>query len=237
VAAHGIRSRFSAYGGGVVDHHLRPLKARLYRPLVRRLPISPDTVTLLALVAGVASAVSAAQQAFGVALALWWLNRTLDGLDGELARARRVRAPGGVAGGAHRGAYLDLMVDLVVYSAVPLGVAWGVGAASGDSGIWRAAAFALAAFYVNLGSWSLLSAALAPQSVDDTAPGIRMPAGLIEGTETLVAFTLLLLLPAHSGSILVVFAALTLLGAAQRTAWGLRHLGDARSSAGGGPPA
>jgi hypothetical protein len=144
------------------------------------------------------------------------------------------------------------MADLVVYAAVPLGLA--AGAAGSLTGapladppwVWAAAALALASFYLNLGSWALLAPALsaaesagatgterpkdrAPEDgvaqLDPNAPGLRMPAGLMEGTETIVVFTVALAWPAAAAVTRATIGALTLAGALQRTAWGLRRLG------------
>ncbi len=145
-----------------------------------------------------------------------------------------------------RGAYLDLMADLLVYAAVPLGLAAGAagsltGAPLADpSWVWAAAALALASFYLNLGSYALLAPALsaaeaasagsAPAgtpaaNADPNAPGLRMPAGLIEGAETIVVFSVALAWPAWAAATLATIGALTFAGALQRSAWGLRRLG------------
>jgi hypothetical protein len=137
------------------------------------------------------------------------------------------------------------MADLLVYAAVPLGLA--AGAAGSLTGtpladpawVWAAAAFALSAFYLNLGSWALLAPALsaaearggeasgAPTPADPSAPGLRMPAGLMEGAETVVAFSVALWWPGWAVATLAAIGALTLAGAVQRTLWGLRRLGRA----------
>lgn len=234
----------------MVDRVLRPWKARAYAPLLGPLAAVPaDAVTVVGLAVGLAAAGAAAVGRFEWALAGWWLNRWLDGLDGELARAAARRASGGRRGGPReaagprgparaRGAYLDLMADLIVYAAVPLGLA--AGAAGSLTGaplaepawVWAAAALALASFYLNLGSWALLAPALragepadAAATLDPDAPGLRMPAGLMEGAETIVVFSVALAWPAWAAATLATIGALTLAGALQRAAWGLRRLG------------
>jgi len=241
----------------VVDRYLRPWKARTYAPLLRPLAGVPaDVVTAVGLAVGVAAAAAAAAGRFEWALVGWWVNRWLDGLDGELARAP-ARASGsagrrrsGPARGPARarGAYLDLMADLLVYAAVALGLA--AGAAGSLTGapladppwVWAAAAFALASFYLNLGSWALLAPALsaaeaaasaagprddagAGAAADPSAPGLRMPAGLMEGAETIVVFTVALAWPSWAAVTLAAIGALTVASALQRTVWGLRRLG------------
>lgn len=209
----------------MVDHALRPLKARLFAPLalaVRTVP--PDALTAAGLLVGLAAAAAAALGRFDVALAGWVLNRTLDGLDGDVARLT------GRAGA--RGAYLDLMADLIVYAAIPLGLAAGVaaGGLADPVAVWAAAAAATAAFYVNLGSLSLLSSALASQEEGrrareaPAAPSFHLPAGLIEGAETVVAFAVALAFPALAPWTLAAVATLVLVTALQRVWWGAQRL-------------
>ncbi|MFN2323539.1 MAG: CDP-alcohol phosphatidyltransferase family protein [Trueperaceae bacterium] len=209
----------------MVDRALRPLKTRLLAPLARPLErTSPAAITAVGLVVGLAAAAAAAAGRFDVALAAWLVNRLLDGLDGDVAR---------LAGRANsRGAYLDLMADLLVYAALPLGLAAGAVAAglADPAAAWSAAALAGAAFYVNLGSLAYLSSALAnrPEGARarkaPSAPGIHVPAGLIEGAETVVLIAIALALPALAPWTLGAIAALVLATAAQRVAWGARRL-------------
>jgi phosphatidylserine synthase len=245
-----VRAGFRRVPSVVLDRALRPWKRRLYAPVTRALAGWPaDAVTLAAAGIGLLAALLAAAGRFDLALLAWWTNRLLDGLDGELARAASRPAAGagahaarrqGSGGAAQRGAYLDLMGDLLVYAALPLGLAAGAAGAwtgsaaapalAGSWTVWAAAAAALAAFYLNLGSWSLLAAALAeaegPQRGGDATvdPGVRMPAGLMEGTETIVAFSVALLWPAGAVWTLATIAALTLVGALHRSWWGAGRL-------------
>jgi hypothetical protein len=119
------------------------------------------------------------------------------------------------------------MIDLCVYAALPIGLAVGAaGAGFADAGaLYLAAAATLASFYLNLGSWALLAPALpSPAQRLPHDPGVRMPAGLMEGTETLIAFSLALLLPSFAVISLASIAALTFVSALQRTSWGLAAL-------------
>jgi phosphatidylserine synthase len=232
----------SAYRRVVVDRALRPLKVRAYARLTCALASWPaDAVTAIGAGVGVTAALLAALGRFDLALLAWWSNRVLDGLDGELARASR--RSGGQRVGAARGAYLDLMADLLVYALLPLGLAAGAAGTltgspaapdlAGSWAVWAAAAAAVAAFYLNLGSWTLLSAALAeaegPRRGGAEETGIRMPAGLMEGAETIVALSLALLWPAFAVWSLGGIALLALLSAAHRAWWGAGRLARAAS--------
>ena len=217
----------------MVDRLLRPVKARLLAPLSARLAralvrLGAAPVTLLGLAVGLAAAAAAALGAFVPALALWLLNRLLDGLDGEIARA--------LGRADDRGGYLDLLTDLVVYAAVPLGAAAGatglLGAEPLVSGpwTWPLAALLLASYYVNLGSYSLLAALLEKRGLGAAARGeatsLVMPAGLIEGAETVLLVALMLTLPALLPLWFGLTAGLVGITAAQRALWAAHALRD-----------
>jgi hypothetical protein len=53
---------------------------------------------------------------------------------------------------------------------------------------------------------------------------IEMPAGLIEGAETIAFYTLFYLLPSYVGYLFVIFGALVLFTAGQRVWWAARNL-------------
>jgi phosphatidylserine synthase len=197
------------------DADLRLAKRWAFRPLTIRLAAaSPMKITLLGLVAGLLAALSAAQGKIAIAALLWLLNRLLDGLDGELARFRETQSD--------LGGYIDLLADLVVYALVPIGLAW----SRLEPPVLIALAFMLAAFYVNAGTWMLLSALLEKrrQAAADDRTSFTMPVGLIEGAETVVLFTLFFLFPQHLALLFGVTAALVGLTAAQRAASAARAL-------------
>jgi phosphatidylglycerophosphate synthase len=187
----------------VFDHFLRVRKDRLLAPIARRVGrrVSPSTITVLALLVGLAGAYATAQRAYGLALGLWWVNRLLDGFDGTLAR---------VAGTATDfGGYLDLVLDFVVYAAIPIGLA----IASPDPRAPLAAVLLLGSFYVNAATWMAL-----------TATPDRSPPGLIAGAETVVFYSLFLILPGQVVLLFWVMTVLVALTALQRIVWAVRHL-------------
>ncbi len=225
----------ASYRAGVVDRLLRPVKARALSPLSAALArhlgcAGASRLTLLGLLVGLAAAAAAALGAFAWALGLWLANRLLDGLDGEVAR--RLHTAG------DRGGYLELMADLVVYVTLPLGAAAGATGLLGAEALvtspwtWPLAALLLASYYVNLGSYALLAALLEKRGRGAAARGdptsLVMPAGLIEGTETLLLVALMLAFPTLLPFWFGLTAALVALGAAQRTLWAARMLGSER---------
>jgi phosphatidylglycerophosphate synthase len=194
----------------MVDEMLRPLKERLL--LIVAGPLSrcaPSLLTALGFLFGLAACAAASMDCLRLALTAWLANRVCDGLDGTCARLR-----GAVSA---RGGYLDMMADLAIYALLPIALAVG----HPSPAAWLSLPFLLASFYVNLGSWMYLSALLGTPGRFNS---IAMPAGWVEGTETVVFFVLFLVLPAHLALLFWLMAAAVLATAAQRVWWAARHL-------------
>lgn len=197
----------------MIDKALREPKETLLGPLVqgpiRR--IHPITITILAAIIGLAAALAAWQNAYLAALALWVVNRVLDGLDGTVARLTGRQSD--------LGGYLDIVLDHVVYAAIPLGIAL----ASGSSAGFVALALLLSSFYINGASWMYLAALLEKRAAGAKAHGelttVTMPAGLIEGAETILFYTIFLLFPGAFTPLALLMAVLVLFTAGQRVAW------------------
>ncbi len=182
------------------DDKLRKVKDRLLRPLVAALGwLSPNVITLLALAVGLAAAGAATQRLYGLGLALWAVNRMLDGLDGAVARATGQQSD--------FGGYLDIVADFVVYAAVPIG--FFLGLPSVELGL--SLILLLASFYVNGASWMYLAAILEKRSAGAAARGelttVAMPAGLIGGTETVLFYTAFFLWPSAARWLFLLMAA------------------------------
>jgi len=197
----------------VLDPIVRPLKDSVLRPLARRLQVLPPAlVTLVALVAGLAAAGSLAAGMFAAGLALWFANRFLDGLDGVVARENGRQSD--------FGGYLDILADFVVYAAVPLGLVLGMG---GRPEQWLALVVLLSSFYVNTASWMYLAALLEKRSAGAATRGestsITMPDALVGGTETVVLFSVFILLPAYLVPLFWLMSALVGVSIVQRLVW------------------
>jgi len=202
----------------VIDRSLRTTKDRLARPLVVRLSgrVGPFWLTGLSLAGGVGGGALAALGFRWVALAVWLLGRCFDGLDGAVARE----------GGRQSdlGGYLDLLADTVGYAAVPIGIA----AAQGSTAAWAWCAVLLATFYLNTMSWTYLSAVAEKGGAGARHRGeattVHMPTGLIEGTETIVLFSAMLVFPSAASGWFALMAALVSLTVLQRVVWAARSL-------------
>ncbi|MEX2473303.1 MAG: CDP-alcohol phosphatidyltransferase family protein [Gemmatimonadota bacterium] len=198
------------------DPQLRPLKDRMLEPLARRMPgVSPLALTTFGLAAGLGAALAGWHGRFGLGLALWVLNRMLDGLDGLVARMH--------GNASDLGGYLDLLADFVVYAAIPVALALRPGAPPELVG---AGLVLVAAFYVNTASWMVPAALLEKRGQGVSARGeptsVTIPEGLVSGGETVVFYGLFFLFPAQQVALFGLMAALTGVTVLQRLVWGVR---------------
>ena len=187
-------------GMDMLDRHARrlidpPLNA-VGRGLAAR-GVTADAVTLLGGALGVLAALLIALGAPGIALVPLLLSRLADGLDGAIARATRKTDFGG---------YLDIAVDFLFYGAVPMAFVWADPISNGAAG-----AFLLASFYFN-GTSFLGYAILAEKHGHKTAAqgqkSLYYSNGILEGTETIIFFVLLCLLPTYFAPLAWMFGAL-----------------------------
>ncbi|MBV0913728.1 CDP-alcohol phosphatidyltransferase family protein [Anianabacter salinae] len=177
---------------------------RLGHALARR-GVTANAVTLGGLALGLAAAVMVALGAPGLALVPLLLSRLADGLDGAVARATTRTDFGG---------YLDIVADFLFYGAVPFAFAVLDPAANA-----LPAAFLLLCFYVNGTSFLGFATLAAKRGLETTAQGqksLYYSAGLLEGTETILFFIALCLLPGWFAPLAWGFGALTLFTALAR---------------------
>ena len=149
-----------------------------------RAGLSADGVTLAGLGLGLIAALLIALGQPLLALTPLLASRIADGLDGAIARATHKTDFGG---------YLDISADFLFYGAIPFAF---VVADPGANGL--AGAFLLLSFYFN-GSSFLGFAILAEKHDMTTAAqgqkSLYYSNGLLEGTETILFFVLLCLVP------------------------------------------
>lgn len=202
----------------MLDLRLRPAKDRLLEPAARLLAthVGPLAITAASLGVSLAAAGLAAAGQPLAALGAWLGGRLLDGLDGPVARRR------GEA--SDLGGYLDMLADTVGYAAVPIGVALGVD----DRTTWIAVGVLLGMFFVNAISWSYLAAVLEKRGAGASTAGesttITMPPALVEGTETIVVFSLFVALPQWASWTFALMAALVAVNVVQRLVWARGNL-------------
>lgn len=176
---------------------------------------SANGVTLAGLSLGLAAAalVGFGWSGFGVALILL-ASRLADGLDGAVARAR---------GKTDFGGYLDIVCDFAFYGAIPLAFVLRDPAANGVVG-----AFLLFSFYVNAATflgYAIMAEKRGLQTRSRGEKSLYFTAGLMEGTETILCFLVLVLWPALFVPLAWIFGGLCLVTAAARLILAWRTFG------------
>lgn len=213
----------------MLDLTLRSTKESLVRPICRLIPpsVSPTHLTLVGFFFGLACCFSAISPSSSgltphnvvLTLSLWFVNRLLDSLDGSLARSRE--------SAMETGGFLDLLCDFIIYSLIPPAVAHGedryrstaVGLSPVD---WRSVAFLEATFHINnfvlfyvaAVATKIQSQSGKQRSADLTS--VIMKPALVEGFESAIAFTLMLMFPSQIESLAWGMGCAVLIGIGQR---------------------
>ncbi len=212
------------------DISLRPLKDGLFDPCCRFIPafVSPLHITGFAFLFGLLSCyfISITHANNTLSLLFWALNRSLDCLDGALARHRGTTSD--------LGGFLDLLGDFTIYSLLPIAIAQGSATETTNS-VWRSVAVLEATFHVN--NFILLYvAAIAEKSSKSEEKGaskgkqkeltsVMMRPALIEGMESGLIFTTMLVYPSAIQTLSWAMAGLVAVGILQRTWWVVNALG------------
>lgn len=200
----------------MLDKHvvpvLKPGLAKLAQALLNR-GFTADKVTVLGFVLGVGCFIALALSQFMLALVLLLLNRLADGLDGELARAGQPSDAGG---------FLDITLDFIFYALVPLGFAFA------DPLNNALPAAALIASFVGTGASFLAFSSMADKR-DIERPqfaykGLYYLDGLAEGTETVIVFVLMCLLPQYFVLLAWFFVFICVITAVNRVVFGYATL-------------
>ncbi|MGB7341869.1 MAG: CDP-alcohol phosphatidyltransferase family protein [Phototrophicaceae bacterium] len=202
----------------MLDKQMRYAKESVLNPLARWVGnhISPTEITLLGGLVGITAAGFAWQGWYLAGLVLWIANRILDGLDGTVARLNNKQTD--------LGGYIDIIVDNIVYAVVPIGLALSV-----DTSItYLALIFMLGIFYVNSASWMFLSSIMEKRAQGANKSGemtsVTMVDGLIEGTETIIFYSLFFLLPQFMGLLFIIMGSLVIVTIVQRLHWAYHNL-------------
>lgn len=191
----------------MLDTRLRPILDPLLDRAARRLAehrVSADALTAVGFALGLAACIAIAVEAYALGLALILANRIFDGLDGAVARR---------AGVTDFGGFIDTVADFLFYAAVPFAFAL----AEPDRAL--AAAFLILSF-VGTGTSFLAFAAIAARRAMTTdrygLKSIYYLGGLTEGTETLLVFVLMAVMPRWFEALAYGFGALCWLTTAGR---------------------
>ena len=184
----------------IIDPPLNALGSRL-----ARVGVTANQITLAGATVGIGSGVAIGFRYYLLGLALLLLSRLFDGLDGAVARATTQSNFGG---------YLDIVCDFAFYIAVPIGFGF---AAPGNL------PFAL----ILVGSFTLTGISFLAYAVMAAKEGRETEAhgkksffyntGLAEGTETIITFVLMCILPQYFAMIAMIYAAMCVITVIQRT--------------------
>lgn len=144
--------------------------------------LTPNYITGIALLLALTAAGLILQEQFGLAIAVWWIGRLLDGTDGIYAR-KTGRA-------SLFGAYLDIVCDMAAYSAMVVALAL---VFPNFQLLWLATLFLYVLCITSALALGNLEAQRKIPPRDDR--GLRLAAGLAEGGETGLAYTAFLMFP------------------------------------------
>lgn len=164
---------------------------------INKSSINANQLTLIGFCLGTLAVPALACQHYAVALVCILLNRLLDGLDGALARIQGISDAGG---------FLDICLDFLFYAFIPLGFILA------DPSQNALAGSVLLCAFIGTGSSFLAFAAVAgKRGLTDPIyqhKSLYYMKGLTEGTETIICFVLMCLLPQYFAVIAWCFAAL-----------------------------
>ena len=190
----------------MLDSYIRPV---INVPLdtlgktLARFGVTANQVTWAGFGCGMAACLALFWHFYILALALLLLNRCMDGIDGAVARARD--AQGQVDGQSDIGGYLDIVLDFIFYSGFIFAFALG------HPHFALMAAFLIFSFIGTGGSFLAYAIIAAKRGMDTEQNGKKSffhASGLAEGTETILTFVLICLLPGWFNTIALIFGIL-----------------------------
>lgn len=177
-----------------------------------RTGVSANTVTLLGFAIGLAAIPLLALKAYTLALAVIVFNRLADGLDGAMARRTRI---------SDIGAYLDIVLDFIFYAAVVFGFCL----ARPADAVYGA--FLIFSFFASGATFLGYAIFAARRNIKTDIRGkksIYYLGGLTEGFETIIAFTLMCLIPRQFAVIALVFGGMCWITGTMRIVWAWQTL-------------
>lgn len=171
----------------MIDNAFRAVMPRFVRPLLTlygHLGWTPNHVTVLGFVIALFASAAVALHFWWLAFGLWWLSRLADGTDGIWARESGQESD--------FGAYFDMLLDMAAYGAMILGFAI---AAPELQAQWMAMLFLYVLCITTALSLGMQEAKRTIAPRDNR--GLRLGAGLAEGGETGIAYSVFLLFPTY----------------------------------------
>ena len=190
------------------DQYFRQILPSLVKPLVvlcQKYQLKPNHLTLIGLLGAMLAACLIWLEHNYWALAIWWLSRLFDGLDGIVARETKQQT--------EFGGYLDILCDMAAYSLMIVAFAL------------QKTTFLLYWLLILLGYVLCITTTLALSSLlekkkhalGNNNRSLQMTAGLAEATETNLAYTLFILFPAFLQVWLILWVLVLAYTVLQRT--------------------
>ena len=167
--------------------------------------ITPNQITVSGFFIGLLALPALATQSYLLALLFICINRIMDGLDGALAR---------IQGTTDVGGFLDIVLDFIFYASVVAGFALAAPATNALS-----ACLLLCGFMATGSSFLAFAAIAAKQKIENPVyknKSMYYLDGLAEGTETILFFIAMCLLPGYFPEIAAIFTALCVITAVTR---------------------
>jgi phosphatidylglycerophosphate synthase len=205
----------------MIDNAFSAILPRFVAPVLAlygRLGWTPNQVSVLGFVIALFASAAVAFQLWWLAFVLWWLSRLADGTDGLYARQSGQESD--------FGAYFDIVLDMAAYGAMVLGFAI---AAPEFQAQWMAMLFLYILCIASALSLGMQEAKRAIAPRDDR--GLRLGAGLAEGGETGIAYSIFLLLPGGLEISTTIWVGILIVTVIARSLLAYRTLRPAASSA------
>lgn len=191
----------------MIDNAFRGILPGYTRGLVHlysRLGLTPNGISWIAFGLGAVAAGLVAQGYAYAAIAIWWLGRLADGTDGIFARE--------TGQASAFGAYLDIVLDMAAYGLMIVGFAW---LHPELQMRWLGIEFLYVLCITSALALGMQEAEAQLTKRDNR--GLRLGAGLAEGGETGIAYTLFLLFPAQIAWLSAVWLAVLVTTVVART--------------------
>lgn len=180
-----------------------------------KMGISPNGLTLIGLIISILSAISCYHEYNYTAILLWWISRFFDGTDGILARRTQKTSP--------FGAYIDILSDMASYSFMIIAMALRF---PEMILLWLTTIFL---YILCITSALSLGQLLKESNIQiKNNRGLNLGAGLIEGGETGMAYTIFLLASDHIKVLLVIWVILLTITVILRTFLAFKMLKGAK---------
>jgi phosphatidylglycerophosphate synthase len=196
------------------DQALRQTKDRVMAPLIELTPmiVTPGHITGFGFSVGLLACALASSPATATfAVYAWLANRVMDCMDGGVARKRNMTS--------QLGGFCDLLCDFIVYSGIPVAVAYSQAPdarrAGSETGMWLSVAFLESTFHINNFVLFYCAAVIRRESTELTS--VAMKTALVEGFESGIAFTAMLVWPHYITTFSWLLGVLVVIGIVQRS--------------------